>query len=470
MIPKDILHADFRRDLWKGHRVLILGLGQYPEGSGMTAAMLFTKLGANVRVTDLKKANELGSNVRKLKRHKNVSFVLGKHRLADIEWAEIVVANPRVRPNSRELQLARKKGIPVTSDIALFMERCKATVIAVTGTRGKSTTSSLIAEMLKASNKKVWLGGNILVSPLTFLEKVKQKDIVVLELSSWQCESLTKTRIPPHISVITNVMRDHLNTYDGMDDYAEAKAQVFRHQREKDIVILNGDDDYCREWIKEAPSEVVTFGKGVERDGSLQKGWLVLNGKRVLPMSKLSLLGEHNAWNAVAAMLAAKKAGATLAGIKQTFTRFKPLANRLEPIRTVNGVTYVNDTCATTPDGAMAALNALKGRFDHLWFIMGGADKELDYRQLGALFETQTKKLGVFLLPGSASDKLYKTLVRHKVLVERVEDMKSAVERAASVAVTDDAVVLSPAAASFGQFSNEFERGKEFVKSVKRIR
>lgn len=461
-----LLHAPFERSVWKGRRVLILGLGQYPQGSGMSAALTFAKLGADLTVTDLKKAKDLGSNVTKLKKFKNVRFVLGKHDLKDIDLAEIIVANPRVRPNAKEMKHARKKGIPVTSDIALFLDRCPAKVIAVTGTRGKSTTSSLIAAMLKASKKKVWLGGNILVSPLNFLDKVKKNDVVVLELSSWQCESLSKSSKAPGISVITNLMRDHLNTYDGMEDYAEAKAQVFRHQKPSDTVILNADDAYGKKWIKEAPSNVLTFGKGKMNHGSLRNGNLYLGSTKVLSVYKLSLLGEHNAWNALAGILAAKKAGATLVGIKKTLTTFKSLPNRLELVCKVKGVTYINDTCATTPDGAIAALNALKDRYDHLWFMMGGADKELNYSELGKVFGKNKKRVTVLLLPGTASNKLKKTIVKQRIGIERVTDMNKAVRRAASMAVPGDVVVLSPAAASFGQFANEFERGDEFVKMV----
>jgi UDP-N-acetylmuramoylalanine--D-glutamate ligase len=462
-----LLRAPFNRPFWKDRRVLILGLGQYPRGSGMSAAVTFARLGASVTVTDLKKAGDLGSNVRRLKKFKNVRFVLGKHDLKDIDRAELIVANPRVRPDAKEMKRARKRGIPVTSDVALFLDRCPARVIAVTGTRGKSTTSALIAAMLKASGKRVWLGGNILVSPLTFLSKVKSKDTVVLELSSWQCESLSASSRAPDVSVITNLMRDHLNTYEGMEDYAEAKAQIFRHQSPDHAVILNADDPYGRRWIKEAPDIVLTFGKARTNDASLRSGTLFLGKTKIIALRAMKLLGAHNAVNALAAALAAKQAGANLAGIRKTLKTFKPLANRLEQVRIVKGVTYVNDTCATTPDGAIAALHALKDRYGHLWFIMGGADKELDYAELGDAFRRHRNRIGVLLLPGSASDKLRKTLVKRRISMERVPDMKTAVRRASALALKGDAVILSPAAASFGQFQNEFERGERFKAEVR---
>ncbi|MBD3251076.1 UDP-N-acetylmuramoyl-L-alanine--D-glutamate ligase [Candidatus Uhrbacteria bacterium] len=469
MSPTELLRAPFEKSLWKGRRVLILGLGQFPQGSGMSAAYQFAKLGADVRVTDLKSAKELGSNVRKLKAFKNVKFTLGKHLMKEIDWAELIVANPRVRPDAKELKRARKNGTPVTSDIALFLDRCPATVVAVTGTRGKSTTASLIAAILKACPKTVWLGGNILVSPLTFLSNVKSSDVVVLELSSWQCESLSKTQKAPTVSVITNLLHDHLNTYDGMDDYAEAKAQIFRHQQKDDVVVLNADDAYGKQWIKEAPSVVRTFGKAAKNDATIKNGWIQFGSQKIFDLRKLQLLGAHNEWNATIAALASRQAGAGLACIKKGLKTFQGLEHRLQLVAMKKGIRYVNDTCATTPDGVIAAMHALKRGADHLWLIMGGQDKQLDYTELGKAFKKQRTRLGVFLLPGTASEKIFEELTANQVAVERVEDLDQAVRRTASLAVKGDAVVLSPGAASFGQFKNEFERGATFIRLVRNI-
>ena len=464
----NLLHAPLTRALWKDKRVLILGLGQYPKGSGVSAALVFAKLGARVTVTDEKPESEMKANVARLRKHENVRFVLGKHELSDIDGAEIIVANPRVRPSSPMMKRARKKRIPVTSDIALFLDRCPAQVVAITGTRGKSTTATLIAKMLKESKKRVWLGGNILVSPLTFLSGVKPKDIVVLELSSWQCESLGASLRQPHVSVITNLKRDHLNAYEGMEDYAEAKAQIFRHQEPDDAVVLNADDTYGRKWMSEAPSSVLTFGKKGKR-ATIRNGILRLDGKDIIRADRLRIIGEHNALNACAAMIAAREVGASIAGIKKALTSFKGLENRLQFIREVRGVSYVNDTTATTPDGTIAACKAMLPRVRFLFFIMGGSDKELEYEELGKLFQKSKKCIGVFLLPGNASDKMKREFNRHGIAYEEVADMKTAVRRASETAESGDAVILSPAAASFGLFKNEFDRGEQFVKAVKKV-
>ncbi len=449
----------------KKKRVLILGLGQYPKGSGISAAMFFAKLGAEVTVTDLKKAKDLAGNLSRLKRYRHIRYTLGRHNPADIRRSDLIVANPRVRPDAKELRLARKLGIPVTSDIAVFLEQCPATVIAVTGTRGKSTTSSMIAAMLKESGRCVWLGGNILVSPLTFLSRIRSGDVVVLELSSWQCESLPQNH-SPHIAVVTNLLRDHLNTYGGMTDYAEAKAQIFRHQGTKDIVILNSDDSYGKRWAKEAPGIVRTFGKSRSND-ALYSARGIRSGSFSIAANDLQLLGEHNISNAAAAVLAAKAASVPSGAIRRALRSFRPLPYRLETVRMYRGVRYVNDTCATTPDGTLAAYNAFKPHSKNMFFILGGADKMLDYCELGRVFRRAKHRLRIFLLPGSASKKIEKEL--RGCAVRQVRDLADAVISSSGLAKAGDSVILSPGAASFDQFRNEFERGDMFVRLVKRL-
>lgn len=450
----DLIRAPFEKKIWKDRRVLILGLGQFPQGSGVSAALLFAKLGAKVTVTDLKNAKDLGDNVRRLKKFKNVRFVLGRHDLKDVRDSEFIVPNQRVRQNAPEIKLACKLGVPTQTEIALFLNRCPATVIGVTGTRGKSTTTALIAYILKQGKRRVWLGGNILVSPLTFLSKIKKNDIVVLELSSFQTESLADAR-PVDIAVITNIKRDHLNAYADMGEYAEAKAQIFRNQTPKQTVILNADDAYGREWMKEAPSKVLSFGS---------------KNKLPIKSSELFLIGEHNIQNAIAASLAAKVAGASAAQIKQGLKTFKPLPNRLETIRVWRNIRFVNDTTATTPDGTIAAIEALQSGHHHLWLIAGGADKELRYLDFAEIIAKHHPRVHLLLLPGDASEKMKKSLGGFREHVHPVKDLREAVELARRSAIPGDAVVLSPGAASFNQFKNEFERGEMFVELVKNLK
>lgn len=454
-------------------KVLILGLGQYEKGSGVSAALFYARAGAEVLATDLKKEKEIAANVSRLKKFKNVKFRLGEHRLDDIRWADVVVRNPRVRADSKEMRLASKLGKKVESDISLFMQRCPCPVVGVTGTRGKSTTSTLVAKMLKASGFRVWLGGNILVSPLTFLSKVKLSDIVVLELSSWQLEATGDAGISPHVACITNLMRDHLNSYQGMEDYGEAKAQIFRHQTPDDIVVLNADDPFCAQRIQEAPGCVQLFAGTPSRkaDAWLGTDALMMRfGKQrsvLAKISRLRIFGEHNHLNMLAAALTARSAGASLSGIRSSLLAFRGLPHRQEVVATRHGITFINDTTATTPDGTIAALRSLAPRYKTLHVILGGADKELVFDRLAA--ELKGMNIDLAILPGTAHRKLAGALDRKRIPYDDAEDLPEAFKLLTLRASKGDAVVLSPGCASFGLFANEFERGERFREFVRRL-
>ncbi|MCC6563723.1 UDP-N-acetylmuramoyl-L-alanine--D-glutamate ligase, partial [Candidatus Uhrbacteria bacterium] len=288
-------------------KVLILGLGQYPKGSGIAAALFFAKQGHEVCVTDLKTAQELKENVKTLKKFKNVRFVLGRHDLKDIRWADLIVRNPRIRKDSREMKEAIKLNKPMESDLSLFFKACPCPIIGVTGTRGKSTTTTMIHEILWASRKwrEVWLGGNILVSPLMFLHQVTVKDLVVLEMSSFQLEATGEAGVSPQIAVWTNLFRDHLNAYPSMAEYAEAKAQIFRHQQPNDVVFFPNTSDF-NEYAKEAPGKVVRVKQG---------------------KFTLMIPGEHNQMNASLAAAVAAQLGVKSSAIKKVLASFKGLEN-----------------------------------------------------------------------------------------------------------------------------------------------
>lgn len=427
--------------------VLILGLGQYPKGSGVAAALHFAKAGDQVIATDLKTKEQLAENVKQLSKYKNVRFKLGKHDPKDIAWAHLIVRGPSVRATSKEMKLARKLGKAVTSDLALFLEACPCPVIGVTGTRGKSTTTAMIHEILWSSKqwREVWLGGNILVSPLTFLPYVKPTDLVVLEMSSFQLEGTGDAGVSPNIAVWTNLMRDHLNMYPSMVEYGEAKAQIFRHQDADDVAFLPSDKSF-NEYATEAPGKVVRVKKS----------------KFVL-----SIPGEHNQMNASFAAAVAKELGVSASKIRSALKAFKGLPNRIETIAVKKGIRFVNDTTATTPDGTMAALRALvqpasrKTQTTHL--IFGGADKELDFTEIAKYFKSR-KDVHVYLLEGTAKKKIRKAGIDG----EWFDSLDEVFERIKLLAKTGDTVLLSPGCASFGLFNNEYHRGEEFKKRVKK--
>ncbi|MBU1348708.1 UDP-N-acetylmuramoyl-L-alanine--D-glutamate ligase [Patescibacteria group bacterium] len=454
--------------------VLILGLGQFEKGSGISAARYFLRQGATVRVTDHKTAKDLGTNVKALKTFKRVRFILGKHRLEDVRWADVVVRNPRVRATSPEMKLAIKLGKRIESDVTLFMDRCPCLIVGITGTRGKSTTTALIGEMLTRSGKRTWVGGNILVSPLTFLDKVKRNDVAVLELSSFLLESTGARGLSPHIAVFTNLLRDHMDAYEGMEDYAEAKAQIFRHQMPDDIAIFDADDTRCRAYAKEAPSRTLMFGTRRGTDATLTKTDLrwtdPITGRKGLLIKRkdIRLLGDHNAMNVLAAALAARMAGASLTGIRSAARSFRGLENRLEDVAIINGVRYINDTAATSPDGAIAAIHAVAPVAKRLRIVAGGADKGLTYDDVAKVMKKA--RASVTLFKGTALAKYSKALKRAGVPFTIVGSMQEAVETHRKDVRKGDVILLSPGCASFGLFKNEFDRGRQFKELVKSLK
>ncbi|MCR4256611.1 MAG: Mur ligase family protein, partial [Candidatus Uhrbacteria bacterium] len=269
--------------------VMILGLGQYPKGSGVAAALHFARLKHDLLIVDPYYTDAMEKNVARLKRFKNVKFVLGKHATERVRDMDLVVRHQRIRSNEPELKATRKYGVPIASELSVFLEACPTQVVGITGTRGKSTTTALLYSMLQRSKRwrKVWLGGNILVSPLTYLDEIKERDIVVLEMSSFQLEGLGDAGRSPQVALVTNLMRDHLNTYASMEEYTEAKAQIFRQQSVEDLALLPAEKAFDT-YALEAPGSVYRWGKKGSPEAKLVRG------------SKLKIKGEHNVRNAEA--------------------------------------------------------------------------------------------------------------------------------------------------------------------------
>ncbi len=452
--------------------VLILGLGQYPNGSGISAALFFARQGAQVTVTDKKPAAMLGPNARRLRRLKNVKLVLGTHTGVSVKDIQVVVRNPGVPNNHPLLVAARKKGIAIESDITLFMKQCPAPIVGITGTRGKSTTSALVADMLKRSKKTVWLGGNMKVSPLTFLSRVKKTHLVVLELSSWMVETMEERKRAPHVGLITNLLTDHLNVYRNMKAYARAKEGLFAFQKKRDVGIFNRDQKETRAMGKRAPGQRWWWStkRFAEENGAFAVGEKMVvrrDGKeQVIATRKgVRLQGEHNWVNAIAATSAAVAAGATVLGMRSALKSFGGLPDRQEEVAVKNKVRFINDTTATTPDGLMAALAAFGGKQKQIVLIAGGSDKQLPFTALAAPVKKHVRAL--VLLPGAGTDRLEKVLKKTRVPTVHAKDMKAAVRAAAAQARPGEVVLLSPACASFGLFKNEFDRGEQFRKAVR---
>ncbi len=455
---------------FKGKKVVIMGLGGYKEGSGISAALFFARLEAYVIVTDLKREEELRLQIKKLDKFKNIEYVFGRHRDKDFKKADLIFQNPSVPDSSSYLKIARKNKIPIINDWSLFLEKHNNPLIGITGSRGKSTTTSLVYKIITMEKKAV-LCGNIGVSPLKYLSKIKKSDIIVAEFSSWLLRGLLPVKKSPHIAVITNLKADHLDKYKNLEDYHNDKKIIFKFQKPDDYLILNKDDERSRAIAKEVVSKVFWFSKGYSKkdNGVFVKDNQIIfrrggDEQKIANLSAVKMIGEHNLENALASICVAAIMSISKKNILSALRDFKGIPNRLELVSEIKGVKYYNDTTSTNPDGVIAALKAFDKKSGKIILIAGGVDKNLDYSEFVKLIDKSVKNL--ILFPGTATDKILRNI---KVHYHTAHKMSEAVELAKSFAKKGDIVLLSPGAASFGLFKNEFDRGKQFVKEVNKL-
>jgi UDP-N-acetylmuramoylalanine--D-glutamate ligase len=453
---------------FKNKRVTVMGLGLH--GGGVSTVEFLCKKGARVLATDLRDQKTLQPSLDKLKKYK-IEYVLGEHREKDFSDADMIIKNPGVKPDSPYLKIARKNKIPIETDIGIFFMMCPAQIIGITGTRGKSTTATLIYKILKKKFKRVFLAGNIGDSVLNYLDQLKKGDWIVLEMSSWQTAGLRTIKKSPHISVITNIMDDHMNFYKTKSDYIDDKKQIFKYQKKNDWLVLNYDNPYTRKMAEEVQSKVL-FYSSTKTEPSKADFSDMAGGGVIFPLEKSgqkicfagfkrNIIGLHNLSNIIAAVAVAKIFKIPDDKIKKTLKEFKGVPFRQELIAVKRGVKYINDTTATTPDAAIAALKTLSDK-KNIVLIAGGADKNLDFKKM--VLEIEKKVKFLILLKGTATDKILK-LKKAPI----VDSMAKAVALAQKNAKAGNIVLLSPGAASFGLFNNEFDRGQQFNNIVKKL-
>ncbi|OGY41213.1 MAG: UDP-N-acetylmuramoylalanine--D-glutamate ligase [Candidatus Buchananbacteria bacterium RBG_13_36_9] len=457
---------------FKNKRVTVMGLGLH--GGGLAVTKFLAQKGAILTVTDLKSQKQLAQSIKELKNYK-IKYVLGKHQLADFINADMIIKNPGVPRNSKFLLAAQKRKVPIETDLSLFFQLCPAeNIIGITGTKGKSTTTSLIYKIIKSWKKDAILGGNIRISPLDFLPKIKKETPVILELSSWQLEGLADRKISPPYALITNVLRDHLNTYNNMADYANAKSLIYRFQKSEDYLILNKQSEFTRKMAPRARSKVYWFCleklNKKENGAFLEKNWLVFQEKgkktKIIKSGDIQLAGAHNLANILAAICLVKIFKVPDAIIRDNIKNFKGIEGRLEFISQCQGIKYYNDTTATTPDAVSAALNSFDQK---VVLLAGGTDKKLDFKELAKKIKEKTKS--IILFEGTATEKLVKELrsINYNENIVFVDSMKEAFKQAKYILKKGDIFLLSPGAASFGLFINEFDRGEQFNQAVKKL-
>jgi UDP-N-acetylmuramoylalanine--D-glutamate ligase len=464
------------KNFFKNKKVLIMGLGL--NNGGLGSAKFFAEQGANVLVTDLKREEELEKSLKPLRKFK-IRYSLAGHKEEDFKWPDFIIKNPAVPSTSKFLNVAREHNIPIKTDLEIFLDLCGCKTIGITGTKGKSTTATLCYLFLKSKFKDTILAGNIGISPLEMLPKIKKRSIVVLELSSFELEDLKKS---PEVSLITNIFPDHLNRYDSFEEYVSSKKRIFQNQKKGDILILNLEDLELRKFLP-ASSRVYFFSakSSPEKDKNASFACFLRGGdvffskekKSIFSLNKLKICGEHNIYNILAAASIAKLMKVPSESIKKIAVSFEGVKNRQEFVAEKSGIKFFNDTTATNPGSAAIAIKTFAERFplSNLILIAGGEDKNLNFKDFAVELEKHVNFL--VLLPGSASEKIkneLNSLGKVELSVIPVASIEEAVEKAAAIAKKNDIILLSPAAASFNLFKNEFDRGERFVRAVKKLK
>ena len=449
----------------KGKKIAMCGIGV----SNTPLIMDFLKKGAKVYACDRRNRQMLGDIADRLE-NAGAILRLGEDYLENLE-VDMIFRTPGMNFNLPELEAARKKGIAVTSEMEVFFDLCPATIFAVTGSDGKTTTTTLIAKMLEAEGKRVFVGGNIGKPLLPEIENITKDDFVVVELSSFQLISMRKS---PDIAVVTNVAPNHLDVHKDMDEYVEAKKNVILHQNAFSRTVLNEDNDITQSFKPFVRGQSLSFsmekplknGAWLDQNGIIHMSYRGIDAP-IMSRQEIAILGDHNVENYLTAITAVwGYVGAD--SIRKVAREFGGVEHRIELVREVNGVKYYNDSIASSPTRTIACLKAFSQK---IWVIAGGYDKHIPYEPMVPYVLDKVEKL---LLCGATAEKIKAAVLsdkNYKGLPEiiEVEDIAAAVDYAHKNTKNGDIVALSPASASFDKFPNFVERGNYFKELVNKL-
>ncbi len=444
----------------KGKNVLIIGLGK----SGASCAKFLKDRGAFVTITDKAGYDKVSEYAKKMEKL-GINLDLGEHNPEVFEKANLIIISPGVPHTIEPVVKAKNRGVKIMGEMELASRFIKEPVIAITGTNGKTTSTTLMGEMLKASGFKVFVGGNIGTPLIQYLNSGEKADKIVLEVSSFQLDTIQKFR--PHIAVLLNISPDHLDRYSGFESYAKSKIKIFQNQRNSDFAILNFKDSFTKKIEASIKSRKLFFNcpengcKGAKvKDGQL----FFTHTKEHIRLDSVKIPGDHNLENIAAASLGAICAGASIAGIKQAMKNFTGLAHRLEYAGESGGVRYYNDSKATNTD---AALKAIESFDSPVILIMGGKSKGDDYSILSGVVKKRVKNL---ILMGESAGLIDEKLGSLPLAgTFTAGNMEDAVYLAAKKAEPGDVVLLAPACSSFDMFDNYAQRGEAFKKAVNQV-
>ena len=443
----------------RNKKLLVMGLGK----TGLSLCRFLSKRGASVTATDAKNASALGDLPELLKKM-GVTVVLGEHQERLLEEQALIILSPGVPHTLLSVRRAMEKGVPVIGEIELASWFIKEPIVAVTGTNGKTTVTTLISEMLQASGKRIFTGGNIGTPLIDYVDLGEPKECVVAEISSFQLDTIHT--FSPQVAVLLNVTDDHLDRYRDFDEYAASKMRIFMNQDENGSAVIYGDDFLLRKLSGQIRSSKLYFGskKEASLEAVISEDQILVKkrtGSFSLEIKSLPLSGGHNYENIAAAALASLAAGGTEEGIRIALSHFKGLPHRIEHVADVNGVAFYDDSKATNVDAVLRALEAFS---TPLFLIMGGRDKQGDFGVLKNHVKKNVKK--IFLI-GEAAPLIRKAL-HGCVDMAEAATMEAAVSMAYECAQSGEVVLLSPACASFDMYKSYAHRGDEFKKAVQK--
>lgn len=451
----------------KEKKVAIIGLGV----SNIPLLDYLHNLKCDVSIFDKREVKALDSNAVKKINDYNFKLHTGLGALKNLVNFNVIFRSPSCRPDTPEVVEEVKKGAILTSEIEMLMQTCPGTIIGITGSDGKTTTTNLIYYILKEKGYNCYLGGNVGIPLFTKVKEMTPDDIVVLELSSFQ---LMDMQISPHISVITNISPNHLDIHKSYEEYIEAKKNIFKYQNEKDILVINYDNEITRKFKEEAKGEVVYFSRkeklddGVICDNGIIKSCENKLRRHILNTKDIILRGEHNHEN-ICAAIAATKTLVEPETQAEAIKKFRGVEHRLEFVREIDGVKWYNDSIGTSPSRTIAGLKSFDGK---IVLIAGGYDKHLDYTPIAKPIVENVSKL---VLIGATASKIENAVIKElentgkQIPIYHCETLKQTIDTAKSIATSDEIVLFSPASASFDMFKNFEERGNLFKKLVNEL-
>ncbi len=442
--------------VWTEKNILVVGLAK----SGISAAVLCHALGARISVQDQKNREQLGSSIVPLV-ERNITMYLGEENTPCLAEIDLLIISPGVPTDLPFIQEARDQGIPVWSEVELAYVLCSCPIVAITGTNGKTTTTTLVGEIVKSFVSHTYVVGNIGIPFTDHVLSMKKEDWAVVEVSSFQLETIHTFH--PTVSAVLNISPDHLNRHKTYESYIETKERIFMNQLQSDTCILNYDDLICRKMGRKMKCQPIYFS----RQSILEEGVFLQQDKifavknqnkiEICSIDELQILGNHNIENAMAAVAITLWMGIPVDNIRRVLIQFKGVEHRIEYVTTMNEVDYYNDSKGTNPGAAIPAIEAMR---KPIILIGGGMDKGSDFTEWVEKFPGKVKYAIVF---GETADQIQKTAWDQKyTCIEKVNSLEEAVHRAAAKASRGDCVLLSPACASWDMFESYEQRGKIF--------